>query len=59
MNKPFSNLINSVKDKDLTSSEKITNKKGGEKSKPLIIFGFLISLSSILLLLYTINYNFG
>ena len=59
MNKPFSNLINTVKDKDPTSSEKITNKKGGEKSKPLIILGFLISLSSILLLLYTINYKFG
>ncbi len=59
MNKPFLNLINSVKDKDSTSSENITNKKGGEKSKLLIILGFLISLSSIFLLLYTINYKFG
>ena len=59
MNKPFSNLINSVKDKDSTTPEKIPNKKGGEKSKLLIILGFLISLSSIFLLLYTINYKFG
>ena len=29
------------------------------KSKPLIIFGFIISLTSIFLLLFTINNKFG
>ena len=61
MNKPFSNLINKDKDKDkkVSSSSKNPVKKVNEKSKPLIIFGFIVSLSSIFLLLYTINYKFG
>ena len=37
----------------------ISTEKASEKSKPLIIFGFLISLSSIFLLLFTINNRFG
>ena len=37
----------------------VPEKKVTEKSKPLIILGFLISISSIFLLLYTINYKFG
>ena len=57
MNKPFSNLIN--KDKNESSSKNHPQKKGNEKSKPLIVFGFIISLSSIFLLLYTINHKFG
>ena len=61
MNKPFSILINKDKDKDKkeSSSTKVAVKKVNEKSKPLIIFGFIISLSSIFLLLYTINNKFG
>ena len=59
MNKPFSNLINKDKDKKVSSSSKIPVKKVNEKSKPLIIFGFIISLSSIFLLLYTIKNKFG
>ena len=59
MNKPFSNLINKDKDKKVSSSSKIPVKKVNEKSKPLIIFGFIVSLSSIFLLLYTINNKFG
>ena len=59
MNKPFSNLISKDKDKNKSSSKNIPEKKGSEKSKPLIIFGFIVSLSSIFLLLYTINNKFG
>ena len=69
MNKPFSNLIDKDKDKDKhkkvssssssSSSTKIPAKKVNEKSTPLIIFGFIVSLSSIFLLLYTINNKFG
>ena len=59
MNKPFLKFINKDKDKNESSLKKILKKKGNEKSKPLIIFGVIISLSSIFLLLYTINYKFG
>ena len=61
MNKPFSNLIDKDKDKKVpsSSSTKIPAKKVNEKSTPLIIFGFIVSLSSIFLLLYTINNKFG
>ena len=61
MNKPFSNLINKDKDKKLSSSStaRIPAKKINEKSTPLIILGFVVSLSSIFLLLYTINNKFG
>ena len=57
MNKLFSDLINKDKNKILTNNDPI--KKGDEKSKPLIIFGFILSLTSIFLLLYTINNKFG
>ena len=59
MKKYFSKLINIDKDKKTTASENILKKKENDKSKPLIIFGFIISLSSIFLLLFTINNKFG
>ena len=59
MNKPFSKLLSKGKEKKLPSSNNMPVKEATEKSKPLIIFGFLISLSSIFLLLYTINNKFG
>ena len=59
MNKPFSNLINKDKDKKVSSSNKISVKKNNEISKPLVVFGCVISLASIFLLLYTINNKFG
>ena len=59
MYKPFSNLISKDKDKNTSSSKNIANKQASEKSKPLIILGIFISISSILLLLYTINNKFG
>ena len=59
MNKPFSNLLNKDKDKNESSSNGISVKKESEKSKPLIIFGFIIAFSSIFLLLLTINNKFG
>jgi len=55
--KPFSNIIN--KDKNTSLSNKLPKKEASEKSKPLIIFGTIVSLSSIFLLLYTINNKFG
>ena len=57
MKKPFSNIIN--KDKDKTLSKKFPKIKDDEKSKPLIIIGTIVSLTSIFLLLYTINNKFG
>jgi hypothetical protein len=54
---PFSNIIN--KDKNKSLSKKLYKKEDSEKSKPLIIFGTIVSLSSIFLLLYTINSKFG
>ena len=59
MIKPFSSILNRKKDESLISSGKITYKKVSEKSKPLIIIGFIISISSILLLLFTIQKEFG
>ena len=59
MIKPFSSLVNKDKDKYTTKDKKNSQKEVGEKSKILIIFGFLVSLSSIFLLLYTINSKFG
>ena len=61
MSKAFSNLINkdNDKDKNISFSKNIPKEKVSEKSKPLIIFGFIISLSSIFLLLFTINNKFG
>ena len=57
MKKPFSNIIN--KDKNKSLSKKLTKKEDSENSKPLIILGTIVSLFSILLLLYTINSKFG
>ena len=59
MNKPFSNILKKDKDKKVSSSTKTLTKKINEKSVPMIIFGFIVSLSSIFLLLYTINNKFG
>ena len=59
VNKPFSNLISKNKDKNKSLSKNLPEKKGSEKSKPLIISGFIVALSSIFLLLYTINNKFG
>ena len=63
MNKPFSNLINKDKDKDkdknTSSSKNKPDEKNSEKSNPLIIIGSIVSLTSIFLLLYTINNKFG
>ena len=61
MTKLFSNLLNKDKDKDkkASSSDNISTKKVSEKSKPLIIIGLIISISSIFLLLLTINNKFG
>ena len=59
MIKPFPNLIYKKKDKKLSSSKKTLKKEENVKSKPLIIFGFIISLTSIFLLFYTINSKFG
>ena len=57
MKKPFSNIIN--KDKKTSLSKKLPKKEDSEKSKLLIILGTIVSLSSILLFLYTINNKFG
>jgi len=57
--KPFSNLIYKKKDKKIPSSENKLKKEENVKSKPLIIFGFILSLTSIFLLLFTINNKFG
>jgi len=57
--KPFSNLIYKKKDKNFPSSKNQLKKEEKVKSKPLIIFGFIISLTSIFLLLFTINNKFG
>ena len=59
MSKPFLNLLNKDKDRDLSLSKNNTEKKVKDKSKPMIIFGFIISLTSIFLLLFTINNKFG
>jgi len=57
--KPFSNLIYKKKDRNFSSSKSELKKEENVKSKPLIIFGFILSLSSIFLLLFTINNKFG
>ena len=61
MNKPFSKIFNKYNDKDKNEfSSKINpEKKSNEKSKSLIVLGSILSLSSIFLLLYTINNKFG
>tara|TARA_B100000989_G_scaffold287491_1_gene257164 strand:+ start:69 stop:248 length:180 start_codon:yes stop_codon:yes gene_type:complete len=57
--KPFSNLNNQKKDRNLSSSKSNFKQEENAKSKPLIIFGFIISLTSIFLLLFTIDNKFG
>jgi len=57
--KPFSNLIYKKKDRNISSSKSKIKQEENVKSKPLIIFGFIISLTSIFLLLFTINNKFG
>jgi len=57
--KPFSNLIYKKKDSKLSSSNRDIKQEENLKSKPLIIFGFILSLTSIFLLLFTINNKFG
>jgi len=57
--KPFSNLIYKKKDRNFSSSKSELKKEENVKSKPLIIFGFIISLTSIFFLLFTINNKFG
>ena len=59
MIKPFSSLVNKGKDKYVIKDKKTSQGEVGEKSKILIIFGFIVSLTSIFLLLYTINSKFG
>ena len=56
MTKP--NIINGL-DLTFSSSKNKLKKEENVKSKPLIIFGFIISLTSIFLLLFTINNRFG
>jgi len=57
--KPFPNLLYRKKDKNLSPLKSELKKEENIKSKPLIIFGFIISLTSIFLLLFTINNRFG
>tara|TARA_Y100000766_G_scaffold234301_1_gene209288 strand:+ start:75 stop:254 length:180 start_codon:yes stop_codon:yes gene_type:complete len=57
--KPFPNLINKNKDRNYSSLKRKLKQEENSKSKPLIIFGFIISLTSIFLLLFTINNKFG
>jgi hypothetical protein len=57
--KPFSNLIYKKKDNNFSPSKSKIKEEENLKSKPLIIFGFIISLTSIFLLLFTINNKFG
>jgi len=57
--KPFFNLIYKKKDRNFSPSKSELKKEENIKSKPLIIFGFIISLTSIFLLLFTINNKFG
>tara|TARA_Y100000766_G_C18490262_1_gene404447 strand:+ start:76 stop:255 length:180 start_codon:yes stop_codon:yes gene_type:complete len=57
--KPFSNLIYKNKDRNVSSLKSKLKQEENIKSKPLIIFGFIISLTSIFLLLFTINNKFG
>jgi hypothetical protein len=56
--KPFPKLL-SKKNRKLVSSKNSPKEEENVKSKPLIIFGFVISLTSIFLLLFTINSKFG
>ena len=57
--KLFPNLIYKKRDRNQSSSKSKLKKEENVKSKPLIVFGFIISLTSIFLLLFTINNKFG
>ena len=57
--KPFRNLVNSNKGAISSTTTKKPKASIEEKSKPLIIFGTIISITSIFLLLFTINNKFG
>jgi len=57
--KLFPNLINKKGDRNPSFSKNKFNKEENVKSKPLIVSGFIISLTSIFLLLFTINNKFG
>jgi len=59
MIKPFPNLIYKKKDGNFSSLKSNLKQEENVKSKPLIIFGIIISLTSIFLLLFTINNKFG
>jgi len=59
VSKPFLNLFNIKKEKKLSSYKNIPEDKVSETSKSLIIFGFIISISSIIMLFSTINNKFG
>ena len=60
MIKPFYKLLNRKKNiKTLPDVIKISEDKSSNTSKPLIIAGSIISISSIFLLLFTINNKFG
>ena len=59
MIKPFSNLIYKKKDSNFSSLKSKLKQEESGKSKKLIIFGFIISLTSIFLLLFTIKSKFG
>jgi len=56
--KPFPNLL-PKKERNIESTKNSKKEEENVKSKPLIIFGFIISLTSIFLLLFTINNKFG
>ncbi len=57
--KLFSNLLRNGNDSKLISSKIKPQEKIQKKSKPLIIVGFILSISSIILLFFTINSKFG
>ncbi len=58
MIKPFPNLITKKKDRNFNSKSDPKIEESA-KSKPLIIIGFIVSLTSIFLLFLTINNKFG
>jgi len=57
--KPFSNLIYKNKDRNFSSLKSKLKQEENIKSKSLIIFGFILSLTSLFLLFFTINNKFG
>ncbi|MBO8204614.1 hypothetical protein HA143_05500 [Prochlorococcus marinus CUG1415] len=59
MIKPFTNFLYKKKERNLSSLKSKPKGEENVKSKPLIIIGFIISLTSIFLLLFTINNKFG